>query len=41
MINPVFYISLLKPIPYNILTIVLELVKENKIVKYKVKDIKD
>jgi hypothetical protein len=40
-INLVFYISLLEPIPYNILIIVLELVEENKIVEYKVKDIKD
>jgi hypothetical protein len=41
MINLVFYISLLEPILYNILTITLELVKENEIIKYKVKDIKE
>jgi hypothetical protein len=39
-INLVFYISLLEPISYNVLTITLELVEENKIIKYKVEDIK-
>jgi len=37
----VFYVVLLELVLYNVLTIVLQLSKENKLIKYKVKDIVD
>ncbi len=37
----VFYIVLLELVPYDVLTIVLQLSKENELIKYKVKDIID
>ncbi len=38
-INLVFYVVLLEPAPYNIPIIVLDLLDENKIIKYEVEDI--
>ncbi len=38
-INPVFYVVLLKLVPYNIPVIVLDLLEENKVIEYKVEDI--
>jgi len=37
----VFYVVLLELVLYNVLTIVLQLLKENKLIKYKVEDIVD
>ncbi len=38
-INLVFYVVLLELVPYNIPVIILDLLDENKTIKYKVKDI--
>jgi len=35
----VFYIVLLELAPHNVLTIVLQLLEENELIEYKVKDI--
>jgi hypothetical protein len=35
----VFYVVLLELAPYNVLTIVLQLLEENELIKYKVEDI--
>jgi len=35
----VFYIVLLELVPYNILIIILQLLEENKLIKYEVEDI--
>ncbi len=35
----VFYVVLLELVPYNVLTIVLQLLEENELIKYEVKDI--
>ncbi len=37
----VFYVVLLKLVPYDVLTIVLQLSKENELIKHKVEDIID
>jgi hypothetical protein len=37
----VFYVVLLELVPHNILTIVLQLLEENELIKYKVEDIID
>ncbi len=38
-INPVFYVVLLGPAPYNIPVIILDLSEENETIKYEVEDI--
>ncbi len=38
-IYPVFYVVLLELAPYNIPTITLDLLEDNKLIKYKVEDI--
>ncbi len=38
-INLVFYIVLLELVPLNILTIVLDLLEDNELIKYKVENI--
>jgi hypothetical protein len=35
----VFYIVLLELVPHNVLTIVLQLLEKNELIKYKVEDI--
>ncbi len=38
-INPVFYVVLLKLVPYKVPIIVLNLLNKNKTIKYKVEDV--
>ncbi len=38
-INLVFYVALLKPVPYNIPVIILNLLNKNETIEYKVEDI--
>ncbi len=38
-IYPVFYVVLLEPVPYNILTIIPDLLNKNEIIKYKVEGV--